>query len=295
MKKIIIMAAAVMLASCQQAVLDTDNGDTTQGNLTLIFNTSGAATRANTVGATRATTDPATAFTKLNVMLFTEDGTKYFDKVRTQYSTDEDFCQMSLTLPAGEYTVVAVGHSSAKSATIKSPEQVQFTASDGQKLTDTFSYCGTVSVGDTPAQQSLTMSRMVAMVRFCFTDDEIPAQLATMKFDYTGGSANFNPTTSQGITKSKQSESRTVSANDEYRIYTFPYQSSTGTLQVTMSALTADGTVITRRTLDSIPVTRNRITTYTGKLFGEGGGTVSQSGFTFTVDGEWEGDDQHTF
>lgn len=285
MKKILIpLLAAALLASCQQAVFDTDDDTRQRGNLTLYFNTAGAATRATATDA----------FTKLNVMLFNEDGTKYFDKVRTQYSTDEDFCQMSLTLPAGEYTVVAVGHSSAKSATIKSPEQVQFTASDGQKLTDTFSTCGTVSVGDTAQSHSLTMSRMAAMVRFCFTDEEIPAQMASVKFDYSGGSANFNPTTCQGITKSKQTETRTVSANDEYRIYTFPYQSSTGTLSVTISALASDGTVIKRKTLDNVPVTRNRITTYTGPLFGEGEGTVSQSGFTFTVNGEWDGEDTYS-
>lgn len=284
-KYLILMLAAALTASCQKAVFDTEEGEAA-GNLTLTFSGTGAMTRANT---------QADYFTKLNVMLFNADGTKYFDKVRTQYSTDEDFCQMSLTLPAGEYTVVAVGHSSAKSATIKSPQMVQFTASDGEKLTDTFSCLANVTVGDTARQQSLTMSRMVAMVRFCFTDDEVPAALTHVKFDYTGGSANFNPTTCQGCTKSTQSEKRTVATNDEYRIYTFPLNSSTGTLQVTISALAADGTVIKKRTLDNVPVTRNRITTYTGPLFTDGDGTITQSGFSFTVNGEWDGDDQHQF
>ena len=286
MKKIFLFLAVAALAACEKPVLD-DGTTKPNGNVVLTFNASGA--------QTRAAAPIGDHFTKLNVMLFNEDGSKYFDKVRTQYSTDEDFGQMSLTLPAGEYTVVAVGHSSAKSATIKSSEMVQFTASEGQKLTDTFCYEGVVTVGDEPQQHTLTMNRVCAMVRFVFTDEEIPAQLTHIKFDYTGGSANFNPTTSEGTTKSTQSETRPVSTDDQYGIYTFPYMASTGTLKITVSALTSDGTVIKKRTLESVPVTRNRITTFTGPLFSEGEGTITQSGFGFNVNGEWEGEDNFPF
>lgn len=285
-----LCAISMALVACEKPILDETSSDSNEplGNVTLTFSAHGATTRA-------AATDIGTCFSKLNVMLFNADGTKYFDKVRTQYSTDENFGQLSLTLPAGEYGVVAVGHSSAKSATIKSMEMVQFTASDGQKLTDTFCYGGIVTVGEAPEQHQLTMNRMGAMVRFTFTDEEIPAQLTHVKFDYTGGSANFNPTTSEGTTKSTQSETRPVAADDVYEIFTFPYLSSSGTLKVTVTALTAQGDVIKKRTLEQVPVTRNRITSYTGPLFSEGEGTITQSGFSFTVNGEWDGDDQHEF
>lgn len=283
-----LCAICMVLFACEKPILDTEDSNEPLGNVTLTFSAHGATTRA-------AATDIGTCFTKLNVMLFNADGTKYFDKVRTQYSTDENFGQLSLTLPAGEYGVVAVGHSSAKSATIKSMEMVQFTASDGQKLTDTFCYGGTVTVGEVPEQHQLTMNRMGAMVRFTFTDEEIPAQLTHVKFDYTGGSANFNPTTSEGTTKSTQSETRPVAADDVYEIFTFPYLSSSGTLKITITALTAQGDVIKKRTLDAVPVTRNRITSYTGKLFSDEDGVITQSGFGFTVNGEWEGEDNYPF
>jgi hypothetical protein len=285
-----LCAICMALVACEKPILDATSSDSNEplGNVTLTFSAHGATTRA-------ASTTLASSFSKLNVMLFNADGTKYFDKVRTQYSTDENFGQLSLTLPAGEYGVVAVGHSSAKSATIKSMEMVQFTATDGQKLTDTFCYGGTVTVGEAPEQHQLTMNRMGAMVRFTFTDEEIPAQLTHVKFDYTGGSANFNPTTSEGTTKSTQSETRPVAADDVYEIFTFPYLSSSCTLKVTVTALTAQGDVIKKRTLEQVPVTRNRITSYTGPLFSEGEGTITQSGFSFTVNGEWEGEDSHEF
>ena len=282
-----LMLCTILLAACEKPLVD-DGFNDVDGNVTLTFSAAGAQTRSANVTI-------GDYFTKLNVMLFNEDGTKYFEKVRTQYSSDENFGQMSLTLPAGEYTVVAVGHSSVKSATIKSPEMVQFTASDGEKLTDTFCYCGNVTIGDEPAQYALTMSRVTAMVRFQFTDEEIPASLASVKFDYTGGSANFNPLTSEGTTKSTQSENRTVSGNDMYQVFTFPYLSATGTLKMTVSALTSTGDVIKKKTLDAVPVTRNRITTYTGTLFTEGEGTITQSGFGFTVNPDWDGEDQYNF
>lgn len=282
-----MMLCTIFFASCEKPLVD-DGFNDVDGNVTLTFSAAGAQTRSANVTI-------GDYFTKLNVMLFNEDGTKYFEKVRTQYSSDENFGQMSLTLPAGEYTVVAVGHSSVKSATIKSPEMVQFTASDGEKLTDTFCYCGNVTIGDEPAQYALTMSRVTAMVRFQFTDEEIPASLASVKFDYTGGSANFNPLTSEGTTKSTQSENRTVSGNDMYQVFTFPYLSATGTLKMTISALTASGEVIKKKTIDAVPVTRNRITTYTGTLFTEGEGTITQSGFGFTVNPDWDGEDQYNF
>ena len=282
-----MMLCTIFFASCEKPLVD-DGFNDVDGNVTLTFSAAGAQTRSANVTI-------GDYFTKLNVMLFNEDGTKYFEKVRTQYSSDENFGQMSLTLPAGEYTVVAVGHSSVKSATIKSPEMVQFTASDGEKLTDTFCYCGNVTIGDEPAQYALTMSRVTAMVRFQFTDEEIPASLASVKFDYTGGSANFNPLTSEGTTKSTQSENRTVSGNDMYQVFTFPYLSATGTLKMTISALTASGEVIKKKTLDAVPITRNRITTYTGPLFTDGAGTITQSGFGFTVNPDWDGEDQYNF
>ncbi len=282
-----LLLCTIFLAACEKPLVD-DGFNDVDSNVVLMFSAAGAQTRSANVTI-------GDYFTKLNVMLFNEDGTKYFEKVRTQYSSDENFGQMSLTLPAGEYTVVAVGHSSVKSATIKSPEMLQFTASDGEKLTDTFCYCGNVTIGDEPQQHSLTMSRVTAMVRFQFTDEEIPASLTSVKFDYTGGSANFNPLTSEGTTKSTQSENRPVSGNDLYQVFTFPYMATTGTLKMTISALTSTGEVIKKKTLESVPVTRNRITTYTGTLFSEGEGTITQSGFGFTVNPDWDGVDMYYF
>ena len=285
-KTFLLMALCLMMAACERGI-GTD-GMTQGDNVTLLFTTS-------TQDVTRVTVSVGDYFTKLNVMLFNADGTKAFDKVRTQYATDEGFGQLSLALAAGTYKIVAVGHSSIKSATIKSTEMVQFTASDGEKLTDTFCYCGTITVGEAPEQHNLVMNRVSAMVQFKLTDEEVPAAFARMKFDDTGGSANFNPTTFEGTTKSTQSENRAANAADVYQVYTFPYMAVSGSLKMTVTALDEDGNALRTRTFEAIPVTRNKITTYTGHFFEEGDGEITQSGFGFTVNGEWDEELNYNF
>ena len=149
------LIVVLILASCEKPVLDGSPVDI--GNITLTFEP----TRHDyTRGAA------VTAFTKLNVQLFDKNGEKVFEKVKTQLSTEDDFCTMSLKLSEGTYTVVAVGHSSHNSATIKSPESVQFTASDGEKLTDTFCACQQIVVGGSAANFTLPMYRVGAITNY---------------------------------------------------------------------------------------------------------------------------------
>jgi hypothetical protein len=246
-----------------------------------------------TVGSdytTRAVSGIAAYASKLNVQLFDEDGQKVFSSVKTQTKDDDGFGTMAVELADGVYTVVAVAHSSARSATIKSPSVVQFTAQDGEKLTDTFCHVSTVEVSGESHSFTLPMHRAVAMVQLHLTDDVLPEDVWYIKADYSGGSANVNPTTLEGITKSKQSERRIKNDLRLHQFFTFPYMSETGTLKMTISATTSDGTVLRQRTFDEVSVTRNRITTYEGKLFGDGEWTATMTDFSFVVNADWDGE-----
>lgn len=234
-------------------------------------------------------------FSKLNVMLFDQGGQKVFDKLKTQYATDADFGKMELSLLSGIYTVVAIGHSSKVSATIKSPQMVQFTASDGEKLTDTFCVSEQISVGDDSEQYDLVMQRVSAMFRMVLTDETIPPSFTRMLFEYSGGSANFNPSTSEGCTKSTQTENRIRNNDNTYEVFTFPYLKESGVLKITASALDNSGTTIRQQVFEQVPVTRNRITIYTGQFFDGTEGNITQSDLTFSVDGEWDGEDEYDF
>ena len=280
--KIFFIFLALALTSCEKPIVTDGEEEMVTLTFTPTFR-----------DVTRGTN--VTAFKKLNVMLFDAQGNRVFDKVKTQLSTDEDFCTLSLQLTAGTYTVVAVGHSSTISATIKSPEAVQFTASEGEKLTDTFCHCSQITIGGETNTFTLPMYRAGAMIQFCLTDESVPDNFAYFLMEYTGGAANFNPQTLEGITKSSQSERRVRNSFNIHQAYTFPYMSVTCKLKISVSGLDADGTVIRKRTFDDVPVTRNRITTYTGKFFEDGDGVFTQSDFSFVIHADWDGEERYTF
>lgn len=282
---IFVFVLVFVATSCEKAInpelRHSDN------NVTLHFSMTNADTK------TRALS--TNYFSRLNIMLFDEDGERVFDKVKTQTAEDNDWGTLSVKLTAGTYTVVAVGHSSHNSATIKSPEVVQFTASDGEKLTDTFCHCSQIVVSGDAQQYDLDMYRSVAMIQFCLKDTEFPANFSHFLMEYTGGSANFNPTTLEGITKSSQSEKRATNGIQIYQAFTFPYMAASCNIKMTCSGLDSDGTVIRRRVFDAIPVTRNRITTYTGPFFEDGDGVFTQSDFSFLIHADWDGEDKYDF
>ena len=228
------------------------------------------------------------AFSKLNVQLFTADGSKVFSKVKTQNAGDSGFGSLSLDLADGTYTVVAVGHSSVNSATIKSPELVQFTASNGTKVSDTFCACQRIEVA-AGTSYSLTMERVTAMFRLTMEDEPIPDGVTKLVFDYTGGSANFNPTTSEGCTKSTQSETRMFTGLGEYEVFTFPYMADSCRVRMTISALDAAGHTIHTRTFESVPMVRNRITEYRGRFFSDTSDPWAVVLLKFTANTTWDG------
>ena len=233
--KIFFLFLTLILTSCEkQIVPEAADADNVVLTFTPTFR-----------DVTRGTS--VTAFKKLNVMLFDAQGNRVFDKVRTQLSSDEDFCTLSLKLTAGTYWVVAVGHSSTISATIKSPEVVQFTASEGEKLTDTFCHCSQITIGGETNTFTLPMYRAGAMIQFCLTDESVPDNFAYFLMEYTGGSANSNPQTLEGITKSSQSEKRIRNDLMIHQAYTFPYLATSCLLKITVSATDMDGTVIRKR------------------------------------------------
>ena len=280
--------ALIVLVACEKSILPDGETSGTDA-VTLEFTTT------NTDYPTRSASGIAAHASKLNVQLFDEDGHKIFSTVKTQTKDDDDFGRLSVELADGVYTVVAVAHSSARSATIKSPEVVQFTAQDGEKLTDTFCHVSTVEVSGESHSFTLPMYRAVAMVQLHLTDETLPSELWYIRAEYTGGSANVNPTTLEGITKSSQSERRIKNDLSLHQFYTFPYMSESCTLKMTISATTSDGTVLRQRTFDAVPVVRNRITTYEGKLFGDGDWTATQSDFSFVVNADWDGENTFAF
>ena len=135
---------------------------------------------------------------KVALMAFNTDGSRALTKVKTGVPTEP----LNLSLTPGDYVLVAVAHSSDVTPTLKSPQQVQFNARDGRKLTDTYCLAMPYTVEhDQPVSVEMPLRHATAAVRFRLAD-ELPDDVTALRFDYSGGSANVNPSTLEGCTKS---------------------------------------------------------------------------------------------
>jgi len=291
-----IFILAFLATSCEKPIFDEERAASgsaadTHPNVTLHFSPY------EQISFTRAAAPLTDQCTRLSVAIFTADGTKA--KAITQKQTDAGFGTATLTLQTGTYKIVAIAHSSTEgNATITSPEKVTFA---NNKLTDTFYYYGTLTVGTDPIEETLEMTRCVAMLRLTLTDP-LPDNITRLKFYYTGGSSTFSPATGYGCVNSKQTEYR-YTTNDQdmpvtvYELYTMPHEQQ-DVLKLTVTALDASGSEVGEVTMENIPVTRNKITTWQGTLFsgsGTEGGTSSSGGITITLDTEWDGTITYTF
>lgn len=283
---------ALAFASCEKPVIENDakKGHEPDANVTLRF------TAYQQEGFTRSTEALSDQLTRLSVAVFRTDGTKA--KSINQNAGDAGFGTVALSLATGSYKIVAVAHNGLGSATITSTEKVTFPSN---KTTDTFAYYGTLTVGENPVNETLEMTRRVAMVRLTLTDNQLPGGVTKMKFYYTGGSSTYSPVTGYGCVNSKQTEYRDALASDgspvrTYEIYTLPHEEN-DVLKLTITAQDAAGGDLYAYTMENIPVTRNKITTWTGNLFGgeTGGGTVSDGGISLTLDTAWSGTISYTW
>ena len=284
MKRLFIAWCVLMLVSCEKLLVpDTSSakGIEDDANVTLTF-------MPYKTDFTRAASPLSDQMGRLSAAIFKTDGTKV--KSVTQKHDDAGFGGISVSLAAGTYKVVAIAHNGDGTATITSAEKVTFA---NNKVTDTFAYYGTLEVDEEPVDKELQMQRCVAMVRLT-VNDNIPAEVQRLKFYYTGGSSTYNPTTGYGCVNSKQTEYRYTHNDDgigvnQYDIYTMPHELN-DELKIVISALDSDGGTLYEWTMDNVPVTRNKITTWTGSLFGDGpGGAITQGGITLTLDTAWDG------
>ena len=276
MKKILFFALALLMTACEKIILDEDISGKKDANVILHFTQFGqeAFSRTGSIcgnsisatAATRAATDITELCSRLNIAIFDADGTKV--KTVAQKESDAGYGTVALTLAAGTYQLVVIAHNGEGSATITSTEKVTF---PNNKVTDTFYYYGDLVVTTEIQSYDLTLTRAVAMFRLVLTDDEMPANVAKMKFYYLGGSSTFSPKDGCGCVNSKQTEIRPVSDDGIYEIFTLPHTDDDVLTKLTVTALDQNDNIIKEKVFENVPVTRNQITRYTGSFFGSGG------------------------
>lgn len=279
MKKYLFIALALLVAACEKPILNEEEVEQKEANVILHM------TMYEQESFTRAATDITELCSRLNIAIFSMDGTKV--KTVAQKEGDASYGTVALTLAAGTYHLVVIAHNCDGSATITSEEKVTF---PNNKVTDTFYYYGDLVVTDAKQSYDLTLTRAVAMFRLVLTDEEIPSNVAKMKFYYVGGSSTFSPKDGYGCVNSKQTEVRSVADDGIYDIYTLPHTEDDVLTKLTVTALDDNDNTVKERLFENVPVTRNQITRYNGSFFGSGGGGGSSSDGTFrlTAKPDWD-------
>lgn len=125
--------------------------------------------------------------------------------------------------------------------------------------------------------------------------DEIPEQAKKIKFYYTGGSSTLNAKTGYGCVNSKQTEILDlVKKQQVYEVYTFPHEGDKK-LTVSIDILDKNDFTIATTTFSDVPILKNYITKYSGKLFtglSDGTGDID---IDFVFDPEWAGENEYEF
>lgn len=240
---------------------------------------------------TRAVQDLSQWCSRVNVAFF-KDGTKV--KSASQERSFSSFGTVPVSIAAGTYQVVVIAHNCEGSATITNEETVTFPSS---LVTDTFYYYGTLTVSDQLTSYDLELQRCVAMFRLKIAD-AIPDDAVKIRFYYTGGSSTFSPKKGVGCVNSRQSVMIPMSPSQKvYEVYTLP-RADSETLKMTITCYTADNDVRAEKELDDVPITTNKITSYTCTMFGgsaepgsddSGSGSEASGGLRLSLNGEWGG------
>ena len=283
---LVVICAISALVSCEKAATIEEDSNDVSGNLRVsVYEIE----KTPFASLTRGVEPVANVCTRLSFAIYDMSGSRL--KQINQTSDNTGFGQCAFQLDEGTYQLVVVGHSANSNPTMTNPEKIQFTNTTG--YTDTFLCYSEVSIGEEPVDYEVSLDRIVALCRFVITDD-IPAEVKTMRFYYTGGSGAFNAKTGMGCVNSKQTVTYDVTTVSEkqFDLYTFLHEPSDG-IALKVTALDANGNELYNREFD-VPMQQNHITWLSGAFF-SGSGSSSTTITGVTVNTDWAGETHLTF
>lgn len=190
-----------------------------------------------------------------------------------QISDDADFGSPTMGLSLGTHHIYFIASRGAGASLDTTTHALTFTS-----VRDTFwkDYEITISSGTSSGNRSVTLDRIVTKLKLTFTD-AIPEGAATFNvtpsswyygIDYTTGEPS-EATANGTITVNIPSSEIGVS-NESVSIFGFS-SATEWTTNVSVDCKKNDDTVLGSATISSAPFQRNRVSEYTGPLFGDNG------------------------
>ena len=200
-----------------------------------------------------------------------------------QVSTDADFGVPTLSLGLGTHHIYFVASRGAGATLNTDAKTLTFT-----KVLDTFwkDYELTITSGTSSGSRNVTLDRVVTKLKVTFTD-EIPSGAATFNVTPTVWHYGFSYQTGE---PSAATASQVITVNIPASIIgvtgeslsVFCFSSATEwQTDVSLNCKTSGGDVLGSATITSAPFVRNRVSEYTGPLFGDNGS------MTLSLNADW--------
>ena len=274
----IIMMAAT-LAACSNRDDELSVGDGSPVAIT--FNVSGDFTLTSH-DFTRSLTADGKDMTDVWVLDYV-DGT-LVQQLHQSDNTAADFGTPTLNLSIGTHHIYFVASRGVGAALNTTTHVLTFTS-----VRDTFwkDYAITISGGTSSGNRSVTLDRIVTKLKLTFTD-AIPEGAATFNVtpsswyygvDYTTGEPS--EATANGTIKVNIPSSEIGVVNEAVSIFGFS-SATEWTTDIAINCKAANNDVLGSATITSAPFVRNRVSEYTGQLFGDNGG------MTLSLNATWD-------
>lgn len=282
--RLFLAGLVLLLAACS-----TDNSIHTDDTLVPVtVRVSGFAVSQDEFPDTRATTAPASyeGIDAITLAFYDEKGTEQYKttQLKSNLPSGKTFGEMELSLHYGTYTMVVIGrgHFSGDSFTLDSPTSAVY---DCEHVRETFTCTQAVRISSTsPVDLEATLNRIVAQVAVVSTDTKTP-NVARIRTTFSAGGKRFSPTTglaldNTGFSNTVYGEGNTGETTSALNFLFLATDEQK--MDVTIETLDADGAVLFSKTVNDVPLRRNRVTTLTGAMYSPAAATA-----TFTLSTDW--------
>ncbi|MBQ7742034.1 MAG: FimB/Mfa2 family fimbrial subunit [Bacteroidaceae bacterium] len=224
----------------------------------------------------------------ITLAFYKSDGTQAYKhtQFKADASTFTTYGEFSTSLTAGNYTLVVLGYGQGttnEEITLTSPTSAGFTGT----VRETFAYTEPVVVNtSTPLDISATLDRIVSKVSVKSTDGR-SADVKTIRVSMSGGSKSFNPTTGLATDNNGFANSVVTSTavgnttNIGSALFLITDEQN---VNVTIETLDNDDNVLFSKTVNNVPLKRNRVTTLTGAMYSV---TGTANAGSFQVNTDW--------
>lgn len=247
-------------------------------------------------GETRAAKTWKEYFSRLDIAIIPAADAKKDTVYRVhQLNSSSDYGTLSMRLPIGKYTMVAVASTASEEVGISSPELATF---PGSAATDMAYVSQEVDVTSGSTTVNGVLKRSLA--KFALeSSDSVDMDLDRAEVTFTGNfSKDFNPATGYGIKGDTETTyTKTAQFTDNLKkkkksitvsLYAFVPEEVV-TITVDVKVYNVSGDVIKTLHFDNVKIQQNHVTTYRGPLFTSG----TTFGFTFD-DKDFEKSDYDT-